>query len=260
MGVELRVDDKVAVVTGGSRGIGQATAAGLLAAGALGVVITGRKPENLEDSLALLHAQGLSLDRLHAVPARADRDEDAATAIAAAIDRFGSCDILVNNAGTNPAAGALMTVDMAAVDKTWAVNQRAPLVWSREAYRQWMGEHGGAIVNVASVSGVSPAPAVGAYGISKAALIHLTHQLAFELAPTVRVNAVAPAVVKTRLSGALWQTDESVAAGHHPLRRLGVPADVASAIVFLCSDQAAWITGVVLPVDGGVLGASGHLA
>lgn len=256
----MRVDGKVAVVTGGSRGIGQATAAGLLASGAVGVVITGRKPENLEASVAELLAQGIPSDRLYAVTARADRDEDAARAVDAAIDRFGSCDILVNNAGTNPAAGALMEVDMAAVDKTWAVNQRAPLVWTREAYKQWMGEHGGAIVNVASVGGVRPAPAIGAYAVSKAALIHLTHQLAYELAPTVRVNAVAPAVVKTRLSGALWHVDESAAAANHPLRRLGVPADVASAIVFLCSDQASWITGVVLPVDGGVLGATGHWA
>jgi NAD(P)-dependent dehydrogenase (short-subunit alcohol dehydrogenase family) len=97
---------------------------------------------------------------------------------------------------------------------------------------------------------------IGAYNISKAALIHMTYQLASELAPTIRVNAVAPGVVKTRLSGSLWQGIEGQAAAGHPLARLGDPADIARAIVFLASDASSWITGVVLPVDGGVLGAS----
>ena len=119
-----------------------------------------------------------------------------------------------------------------------------------------MADHGGSIVNVASVGGLRPAPVIGAYNISKAALIHMTYQLASELAPMVRVNAVAPGVVKTRLSGSLWQGMEEQAAAGHPLARLGEPADVARAIVFLASDAASWITGVVLPVDGGVLGAS----
>src|SRR5690606_35874771 len=121
-------------------------------------------------------------------------------AVAEAVERFGACDILVNNAGTNPSAGPLMEVDMGAVDKTWAVNQRAPLVWSRAAYRAWMQAHGGVIVNVASVGGLRPAPVIGAYNVSKGALAHMTQQMAFELAPRVRVNAVAPGIVKTRMS------------------------------------------------------------
>jgi NAD(P)-dependent dehydrogenase (short-subunit alcohol dehydrogenase family) len=254
--MDVRVDGKVALVTGASRGIGQATARELALGGAEGVVITSRKPENLEQCLAELRREGVAADRVEAIPARADSDEDAARAVAATIERFGACDILVNNAGTNPAPGPLVTVDMGAVDKTWAVNQRAPLVWSQQAVRQWMADHGGVIVNVASVGGMRPAPILGAYNISKAALIHLTHQLAAELAPVVRVNAVAPGVVKTRLAGSLWQDREDLAAAGHPLRRLGEPADVARAIMFLASDAASWITGVVLPVDGGVAGAS----
>jgi NAD(P)-dependent dehydrogenase (short-subunit alcohol dehydrogenase family) len=258
--MDVRVDGKVALVTGASRGIGQATAIELARSGAAGVVITSRRPENVEESLGEIMAAGVAPDLVHGIAARADDDAAAERAVRETIERFGACDILVNNAGTNPSPGALTEVDLGAVDKTWAVNQRAPLVWSREAHRQWMAEHGGVIVNVASVGGIRPAPILGAYNMSKAALIYMTHQLAFELAPKVRVNAVAPGIVKTRLAELLWRNDEQSAAATHPLRRLGEPEDVAWAITYLCSDQARWLTGVILPVDGGVTGASGSLA
>jgi NAD(P)-dependent dehydrogenase (short-subunit alcohol dehydrogenase family) len=254
--MEVRVDGKVALVTGASRGIGQATALELALSGAEGVVLTSRKPENLERSQKEIIAAGADADRIHTITARADNDDDAARAIAETIEHFGACDILVNNAGTNPAPGPLVTVDMVAVDKTWAVNQRGPLVWCQQVVQQWMADHGGSIVNVASVGGLRPAPILGAYNISKAALVHMTHQLAYELAPTIRVNGVAPAVVKTRLASALWEGHETEAGARHPLNRVGEPEDVARAIVFLASDAASWITGVVLPVDGGVVGAS----
>jgi NAD(P)-dependent dehydrogenase (short-subunit alcohol dehydrogenase family) len=256
--MDARVDGKVALVTGGSRGIGESTALELLRSGAEGVMITSRKADNLEQAVEAITAGGIDPDRLHAMVARADFEEDAAAGVAAVVERFGACDILVNNAGTNPSGGPIFEVDQGAIDKTWAVNQRGPLLWAREAWRQWMSDHGGVIVNVASVGGMAPSPIIGAYNVSKAALIHLTRQLALELAPTVRVNAVAPAVVKTRLSRLLWE-DEAGAAATHPLRRLGRPEDIADAIVFLCSDRATWITGVTLPVDGGVSGASGSL-
>lgn len=257
--MEVRIDGKVAIVTGASRGIGQATALELVRSGAEGVVITSRRPENLEKARGEMLEAGAPPDRVHAIAARADSEDDADRAVRETVERFGRCDILVNNAGTNPAAGPLVDVDLGAVDKTWAVNQRGPLLWCRAAYRHWMGEHGGVIVNVASVGGMRPSPLIGAYNVSKAAVIHFTHQLAYELAPTVRVNAVAPGIVKTRLAEALWKENEEAAAATHPLRRLGEPEDVAWAITFLCSDQARWITGVVLPVDGGVTGASHSL-
>jgi 3-oxoacyl-[acyl-carrier protein] reductase len=251
--MEMRVEDKVALVTGASRGIGEATAAAFLASGARGVVITSRRQENLDEAVARLGAP----DNLMAIAARADDEADADRVASATVEQFGSCDILVNNAGTNVAPGNLVDVDLSAVDKTWSVNQRGPLIMTRAVWRHSMRDNGGAICNVASAGGLRPGPVIGAYNISKAALVFMTRQLALELAPTVRVNAVAPAVVKTRLSEALWEADEAAAAATHPLGRLGEPDDVAAAIVYLCSDQASWVTGACLEVDGGVVHASG---
>jgi NAD(P)-dependent dehydrogenase (short-subunit alcohol dehydrogenase family) len=252
--VDVRVDGRVALVTGASRGIGEAIVRELLASGAEGVVITGRKAETLEPLAAELG------ERVVPVVGNATDEDHARAAVATAVDTFGSCDLLVNNAGTNPAAGTLMDVDLGAVDKTWAVNLRAPLLWARAAWHASMKERGGAIVSIGSIGGLRPSPAIGAYNISKAGVHHLTRQLAHELAPSVRVNAVAAAIVRTRLSEMLWSWDADAVGRAHPLQRLGEPEDVARAVVFLLSDAASWITGVVLPVDGGVTGASSGFA
>ncbi len=253
--MEVSVEGKVVVVTGASRGIGQASALEFARSGAAGVTITSRKQENLDVAQQELIEQGVPEANLLSIAARADSEEDAAMAVAQTVERFGSADILVNNAGTNPSAGSLMDVDLGAVQKTWDVNLLGPLLWSRAVYKGWMGEHGGAIVNVASVAGLRPGPITGAYNISKAGLVHMTRQLAFELAPEIRVNAVAPAVVRTRLAGMLIQ-DEEATARMHPLGRIGEPDDVARLIVFLGSDASSWMTGAIVPVDGGVIGAS----
>jgi NAD(P)-dependent dehydrogenase (short-subunit alcohol dehydrogenase family) len=247
--MEIRLEGKVGLVTGASRGIGLAVAQQLLDSGAGGVVITGRKQETLEPVARELG------ERCIGVAGNVADPDHVAEAVGAAVETFGSCDLLVNNAGTNPAAGALTDVDMGAVDKTWEVNLRAPLLWAREAWQQSMSQHGGSIVNIGSVGGLRPSPVIGAYNVSKAALHHLTHQLAHELAPGVRVNAIAAAVVRTKLSELLWSNDPEGTAARHPMGRLGEPEDVARAATFLLSDHASWITGVILPVDGGTTGA-----
>jgi NAD(P)-dependent dehydrogenase (short-subunit alcohol dehydrogenase family) len=256
--MDVSVEGKVALVTGGSRGIGYATALELARSGAKGLTITSRKEENIEAAAAGLIASGIDAQKVLALPARADSEEAADETVAHTVETFGSCDILINNAGTNPSAGGLMEVDLGALDKTWAVNMRAPLLWVRAAYRMSMEKNGGSVVNVASVAGIRPGPITGAYNVSKAGLIHMTRQLAFELAPTIRVNAVAPAIVRTRLAGLLLE-DEGAAARAHPLGRVGDPEDVARMIVFLASDASSWMTGAIVPVDGGVseAGSSG---
>jgi len=239
--------ERVAIVTGASRGIGLGIAAELVRRGAR-VCVTARKPESLREAVAQLGGPDVAI----AVPGKADDAGHQAEAVARTIEAFGRLDMLVNNAGINPVFGPVIDTDHAAAAKILAVNVLAPLAWTRRARDAWMGEHGGAVVNVASVSGLRASPGIGLYGISKAALIRLTTELAVELGPGIRVNAVAPAVVKTRFATALYEGREEQVAAAYPLKRLGVPEDVAGAVAFLLSDQASWITGQTLVIDGGV--------
>ena len=165
---------------------------------------------------------------------------------------FGPVDILVNNAGINPAYGPLVDLPLAAARKILEVNVVGTLAWVQAAHAAGLGERGGTIVNLASVAGVKPAPGISFYGVSKAAVIHLTASLAVELGPKIRVNAVAPAVVKTKFAEALYVGREDEVAAQYPLRRLGVPDDIAGAVAFLASDEASWITGQTFVLDGGV--------
>jgi NAD(P)-dependent dehydrogenase (short-subunit alcohol dehydrogenase family) len=246
---------KSALITGASRGIGKAVAAELLAQGA-NVLITARKAEPLEQTATELRGLGHS----GKVVALAGNSGDAtarADAVATAVAEFGALDILINNTGINPVYGSLMEADLDAVRKIFDVNVVAALGYVQEAYRAWMHANGGAVVNVASVAGIRSTGVIAAYGASKAALIRLTEELAWQLGPGIRVNAVAPAVVKTKFADALYSTDEDAAAAAYPMKRLGNPQDVAALIAFLASDRAAWITGEVVRVDGGLLATGG---
>ena len=243
--------DRTAIVTGASRGIGLAIAEALTAAGA-NVVLTSRTQDAAD-----LAAASLGSERGVGYGAHATDEEAAAACIEFALARFGSVDILVNNAGTNPAFGPLVSQDHARFAKTMDVNVWAPILWTQLAWRAWMADHGGAVINTASVGGMAVSPDLGIYHTSKAALIHLTKQLALELAPTVRVNAIAPGIVRTRLAEALWKEDEDRVAGVTPLGRIGEPSDIAGAVTFLASDRASWITGTTLVIDGGQLLATG---
>ena len=242
------LNGKTAVVTGASRGIGLGIAQRLVEEGAR-VVITARKPEALAEAVDQLGGPEHAL----AVPGRADDADHQAEVVAAAIETFGSLDLLVNNTGINPVYGPLMEVDLGAARKIIDVNSVAALAWVQAAHRAWLGEHGGAVVNVASVAGLGPAPGIDVYGASKSMLISLTESLAVELGPGVRVNAVAPAVVKTRFATALYEGREEEVAAAYPLKRLGMPEDVGEAAAYLLGDGAGWITGQTLVIDGGGL-------
>ncbi|HWC22172.1 MAG TPA: SDR family oxidoreductase [Flexivirga sp.] len=237
---------KTAIVTGASRGIGYAIAERLIAEGA-NVVITARKEETLAEATRALG------DRARYVAGRADDADHQDEVLARAIDEFGSADYLVNNTGINPAYGPLMDIDPGVARKIMDVNVIAALSWVQKARAAWHGEHGGAIVNVASIAGVRPAPGIAMYGVSKAALIHLTEELAVELGPKTRVNAVAPAIVKTEFAKALYEGREEKVAAPYALKRLGVPSDIGGVVAFLLSDDAGWMTGQTVTVDGGVL-------
>jgi len=247
-----RFDGQTAIVTGASRGIGLAVAQRLVDRGA-NVVITGRKQPALDEAIASLAGDGKVL----AVAGHAADADHQDEVIARALDAFGGVHLLVNNTGVNPAYGGLLTLPDDAARKIVEVNNLGALSWVRKAHAAWMGEHGGSVVNIASVAGLRAAAGIGFYGASKAMLIHLTMQLAVELAPTVRVNAVAPAVVKTRFAQALYEEREAEVAAAYPLKRLGTPEDVAGAVAFLLSDEAAWITGQTLVLDGGLTLAGG---
>ncbi|MFC0109171.1 SDR family oxidoreductase [Kibdelosporangium aridum] len=239
--------DRVAIVTGASRGIGFGIAKELTERGAK-VCITARKPEALEEAASQLGGP----DRAIFVPGKADDAAHQDEAIARTMEAFGRVDMLVNNTGINPVFGPIVDIDAGAAAKILGVNVLAPLAWTRKARDAWMGEHGGSIVNVASIAGLRASPGIGMYGVSKAALIRLTMELAVDLSPGIRVNAVAPAIVKTKFAEALVQDNEEAVANFYPLKRLGVPSDIASAVAFLLSDEASWITGQTLTLDGGI--------
>lgn len=243
----MRFRGKTAIVTGASRGIGLAIARRLVREGAR-VVITARKQEPLDEAVESLGGTSVALG----IAGHTVDDDHRAEVIGRAIDEFGSLDCLVNNTGINPTYGPLLEIDRTAARKVVDVNCLAALDWTQQAWLRWMSSHGGAIVNVTSVAGLRPAPGIGFYGASKAMLNYLTQELAMELAPSVRVNAVAPGVVKTKFAGALYDGKEAEVTAAYPLGRLGAPEDVAGVVAHLLSDDAAWITGQTIVIDGGL--------
>jgi NAD(P)-dependent dehydrogenase (short-subunit alcohol dehydrogenase family) len=245
--VDLELNGQTALITGASRGIGLAIAGRFLEAGA-NVMLSSRTAEDLAEATASLEAKGLA-GRVAWKAAHVGDGDQAQACVAETVERFGALDILVNNAGTNPYFGPMVDIDVARAQKTFEVNQLAVLMWSSYAVKAGLR---GSIINVASIGGLGVEPGIGWYNVTKAAVLHITRQLAFELAPDIRVNALAPGLIKTKLARALWEgPGEERISAHIPLRRLGLPDDVATAALFLASDAASWITGQTLVVDGG---------
>ncbi|MFF3914511.1 SDR family oxidoreductase [Streptomyces sp. NPDC001852] len=237
---------KVALVTGASRGIGYGIAEALVARGDR-VCITGRNEDALKEAV-----DKLGSDRVIGVAGKAHDLAHQAEAVERTMEAFGRLDFLVNNAGTNPVFGPIADLDLDVARKVFETNVISALGLAQKTWHAWQKDNGGAIVNIASIAGLAPSPFIGAYGVSKAAMINLTQQLAHEFAPKVRVNAIAPAVVKTKFAQALYENREEEAAAAYPLGRLGVPSDIGGAAAFLTSGQSDWITGQTLVVDGGM--------
>lgn len=242
-----RFTGKVAVVTGASRGIGLGIAQRLVDEGAR-VVITARGEEALAEAAAQLGGPEKAL----AVAGKADDEAHQDEAIAKAIESFGPIDVLVNNTGINPVYGPLVELDDRAIRKLFDVNVLSTMQWTRKVYEASMKERGGSIVNLSSVAAVRQPQMIGFYGATKTMITHITKQYAMELGPDIRVNAIAPAVVKTKFAEKLYEAGEEKVAAAYPLKRLGVPEDIAALAAFLLSDEASWITGELVVADGGV--------
>ncbi|MGI8794752.1 MAG: SDR family oxidoreductase [Acidimicrobiales bacterium] len=244
--MDTTLDGKVALVTGASKGIGFAIAKRLADAGAK-VVLSSRKQDQLDAAASNIDGDTFVF------AANAGEPDQAEACVDAAIAHFGALDILVNNAATNPYMGKAVDIDLGRYDKTVQVNLRGPFVWTQLAWSKWMESHGGNVINIASIGGMTFGGAIGVYDNTKAALIHLTGHFAVELAPKVRVNGIAPGLVKTDFARALWEPAEEQVAKRLPLERLGEPDDIARAALFLASEASSWMTGQTLVVDGGAM-------
>ena len=246
---KISLDDKVAVITGASRGIGEAIAVAFVAAGAK-VVLASRKLEDLQKVADKLG------DRAKAIACHTGKAEDVKALFAAALAAYGKVDVVVNNAATNPHFGQLIDATDAQWDKTFEVNARGYFYCARELIRHLQGRKApGAVVNVASVAALRAAPMQGVYGMTKAAVVSMTQTLAFEVGGSgIRVNAIAPGLVDTKFAAAIVHNDQlrNHVVARTPLGRHAQPVEIAGAAVFLASDASSYVNGTVLTVDGGL--------
>jgi NAD(P)-dependent dehydrogenase (short-subunit alcohol dehydrogenase family) len=241
-----------AIVTGSTRGIGLAIAQGFLEAGAT-VTLCGRKQEGVDDALTIL--SGHASDVI-GVAAHVGKVDDIERLVATAEERFGPVDTLVNNAGTNPYYGPIVESEDWAWDKTMDVNLRGPYLLSRRVAAKMMAGDGGSIVNISSVAGLEAGPGQGIYSVSKAGLIMLTKVMAREMGTAgVRVNCICPGVIRTQLSKALWEDEETskLYLARKALGRVGEVDELIGAAIYFASDASSFTTGAVLQVDGGMV-------
>lgn len=246
----IHLNDKVAIVTGASRGIGAAIAKTFAAHGAK-VVLASRKIEGLEEVAREITAAG---GEAFAQACHTGVEEQIQALVDAATQRFGKVDVLVNNAATNPYFGPMMNIDSGAWEKTFEVNVKGYFAATRAVVRHIQARKGqGSIVNIASVAGFMAMPLQGVYAMTKAAVVSMTKTLSVELGPDVRVNAIAPGLIETKFASALTQSPEilKMVLDRTSLKRVGQPRDVAGAALLLASDAGGYFNGALLTVDGG---------
>lgn len=239
-----------AIITGSTRGIGLAIARGFLEAGAT-VTICGRKQEGIDDALSQLKDHA---DKVLGKTAHVGQRDSLEELLAAAQERFGPVQVLVNNAGTNPYFGPIVDSPDTAWDKTMDVNLKGPYLLSKMVAKQ-MSE-GASIVNIASIAGLTALENQGIYSVSKAALIMLTKVMARELGRQgVRVNAICPGLIKTKLSEAIWSDPkiERRVTSSKALGRIGETDELTGAAIYFASEASSFTTGASLQVDGGLV-------
>ncbi len=247
---------RVALITGASRGIGEATAR-LLAEQGAHVIVSSRKQEDLDKVAAAITAAG---GKATAIAAHQGESAALKSLMAEIAEKFGRLDILVNNAATNPYFGHISDTDVGMIDKTLQVNIKGYFELSALASKLMKKGGGGSIVNIASINGVKPGNMQGIYSITKAAVINMTLAFAKECAPwKVRANAILPGLTDTKFASALTKNEQilKTVLPQIPLGRMAQPEEIAPAILFLASDAASYVTGTTLTVDGGFLGAGG---
>ncbi|MBI5930911.1 MAG: SDR family oxidoreductase [Chloroflexi bacterium] len=246
----MRLENKIAVITGASRGIGEAIALGYVREGAT-VVIASRKQDALDEVAATLREAG---GQVLTVATHTGDESQCKNLIACTVEAYGRVDILVNNAATNPHFGPIMTAEASHWQKILEVNLLGYFNLCKYAAEAMATTGGGKIVNMASVAGINPAPMMGVYSVSKAAVIMLTQSLAMELgANNIQVNAIAPGVIKTKFAAALWgdPTISQRYTDRTPAGRIGEPEDIVQAAIYLASAGSSYMTGQVLVLDGG---------
>jgi 7-alpha-hydroxysteroid dehydrogenase len=251
----FRMTDRVAIVTGGSKGIGRGIARAFGEAGA-DLVLASRNPDDLEAAAAEM--RGATGRRVLAVPCDVNEREQLEHVIERTWSEYGRIDVLVNNAGGTPPRPALRTSEKM-FEAAFHFNVTSAFLLSRLAIPKMLENDGGNILNISSGMSWMVEKGFVAYGTAKAALVHMTRLLAYEMAPRVRVNALAVGAIATDallpFLNAMPEARKQLESGT-PMQRVGTPEDIAAAALYLCSPAATWVTGKVFEVDGGTVASN----